>query len=71
MKEILIEARHEIHSLRRQNEILRAKVEMIELFEKVLNTKPVEKIFEASPDIADTMLSKIIELEKKGKSKNV
>lgn len=38
MKELLNDARHEILNLRRENEILRAKQEMIDLFACVLNT---------------------------------
>ena len=32
MKNLLLEAKHEIESLRRQNELLRAKVEVVEVF---------------------------------------
>ena len=40
MKHLLNNAKHEIVTLRRENEILRAKVEMIELFSLILHTKP-------------------------------
>jgi hypothetical protein len=40
MKDLLISARHEILQLRRQNEILAAMVETMELFATVLRTQP-------------------------------
>ena len=40
LSQLMRDAKHEITSLRRQNEILRAKVEMIDLFAVVLHTKP-------------------------------
>jgi hypothetical protein len=40
--QILTEATHEIHRLRRQNEILNAKVEVMELFACVLHTSPAQ-----------------------------
>ena len=48
----LRDAANEIRSLRRQNELLSAKVEMIDLFAQVLNTKAAERSAGASPDIA-------------------
>ena len=51
MKELLIEAREEIHGLRRTNEILRAKVEMIDLFTCVLHTKPVVPVESMAEDV--------------------
>jgi sulfate adenylyltransferase subunit 1 (EFTu-like GTPase family) len=40
MKDLLNDSRHEILALRRENEILRAKVEVMDLFALVLNTTP-------------------------------
>jgi hypothetical protein len=39
-KQLLLEAASEIDSLRRQNETLRAKVEVMDLFACVLHTQP-------------------------------
>jgi hypothetical protein len=50
-KELLIEAAHEIKQLRRVNEILSAKVDMIELFDRVLHTQPAYKSQAMSEDI--------------------
>jgi hypothetical protein len=47
-----MQAREEITSLRRANELLSAKVEMIDLFALVLNTKPAYPSAGASVDIA-------------------
>lgn len=60
MKQLLIDARNEIQQLRRQNEILRAKVEMVDLFACVLHTKPAEKTQAMAPDVA-WQLDKLIE----------
>ena len=50
--QLLTQAAQEIRSLRRCNEILSAKVEMIDLFACVLHTKAVERQQGCSPDIA-------------------
>lgn len=50
--QILTEATHEIRSLRHQNEILRAKVEVMDLFACVLHTQPAQHVQGMSPDIA-------------------
>lgn len=42
LADILNDAAEEIKTLRRQNELLRARVEMIDLFAQVLYTKPAE-----------------------------
>lgn len=52
MKQLLIEARQEILTLRRTNEILGAKVEMIDLFALVLNTRPNYPSQGTSADVA-------------------
>ena len=61
MKQLLFEAKHEILSLRRQNEILRAKVEVVEVFSAALlgpRTPQVESL-----DIAWSIQRKIEELD--------
>ncbi len=50
--EVINEARHEIISLRRQNEILKAKVEVMDLFACVLHTTPATREQVACVDIA-------------------
>jgi hypothetical protein len=45
------QACHEIRDLRRRNEILSAKVEMINLFACVLHSKPAECSERCSPDV--------------------
>lgn len=45
-------AKHEIIELRRRNEILSAKVEMIDLFACVLHTKAAEQRVGAAEDVA-------------------
>jgi hypothetical protein len=51
IKNILIGAKTEIQQLRRANEILGAKVEMIELFAMVLHTQPAQPGGTMTPDI--------------------
>lgn len=62
MKDLLEEAREEIIHLRRRNEILSAKVEMIDLFACVLNTRPWEPRETVGEDIAWKLQKKINEL---------
>lgn len=52
MKELLMKAQEEILSLRRENEILRAKVEVINLFETTLHTSPARRDVGAGEDVA-------------------
>jgi len=49
---LLNEAAQEIHQLRRRNEILAAKVEVMDSFMCVLHTKPAEHVETAAPDVA-------------------
>lgn len=65
MKELLEEATREILALRRQNEILNAKVEMIDLFACVLFTKPQQQSVGGAPDVAWALQQKINELTKR------
>jgi sulfate adenylyltransferase subunit 1 (EFTu-like GTPase family) len=50
--ELLNDAKHEILSLRRQNEILRAKVEVMDLFACVLHTQPAQREQGMAIDVA-------------------
>ena len=63
MKNLLNDARHEILNLRRENEILRAKVEMIDLFASVLHTQPALRREGRAPDVAWALQKKIDELD--------
>ena len=51
MKHLLNDAKHEIISLRRENEILRAKVEVMDLFACVLHTTAASRSQGMSVDI--------------------
>jgi hypothetical protein len=62
---LLNEARAEILTLRRSNEILRAKVEMIDLFACVLHTEPARRSEGMAPDVAWALQKKIDELAEK------
>ncbi len=42
MKQLLIEAKQEIQSLRRRNEILSARVDTMDLFERILYSSPAQ-----------------------------
>lgn len=66
-KQLLIEAENEIRSLRRQNEILTAKVEVMDLFACVLHTSPAERNRGAAPDVAWKLMDKIAEINAKEK----
>ena len=61
MKHLLTEAKNEILGLRRQNEILRAKVEVVEVFSAALLGAPRSQ--GASVDVAWSLQQKINELE--------
>jgi hypothetical protein len=69
LKHILNNAKHEIVTLRRENEILRAKVEMIELFALVLHTKPAHHSQGMGEDIV-WKISKHLEEMAKEESRN-
>ncbi len=49
------QAAHEIRELRRQNELLHARVETMDLFALVLNTRPAYPSSCASQDIAHVL----------------
>lgn len=62
IKDLLIQAREEIIHLRRRNEILSAKVEMIDLFACILNTRPWAPVEGKGEDVAWKLEQKIREL---------
>ena len=69
MKDTLLTAKHTIERLRHQNEILGAKVEVMELFACVLHTRPAESCRGSEVDIVweiDRELKRLEMLEKKG-----
>jgi hypothetical protein len=63
MRNLLLDAMHEIRALRRQNEILSAKVEMIDLFACVLHTEPARRSQGAAPDVARALEKEAARLE--------
>lgn len=64
MKDLLIQAASEIRQLRRANEILAAKVEMIDLFACVLHTRPATHSVGAAVDVAWLLDKEIAEFER-------
>lgn len=62
LQSLLMQAREEITSLRRQNEILSAKVDMIDLFACVLHSQPARTSQGASIDVAWLIQQKLNEL---------
>jgi hypothetical protein len=52
LKQLLMQSRDEIRLLRRQNEILRAKVDTMDLFACVLHAQPAASLQGYSEDIA-------------------
>ena len=65
MKNLLNEAQHEILRLRRENEILQAKAEVMDLFACVLHTSPASRNQGMSPDVAWKLQKAIDEMELK------
>lgn len=64
MKHLLQSAANEIRALRRENEILNAKVEVMELFACTLHTSPARKNLGAMhPDVLYQLTEKIDELK--------
>ena len=64
MKELLTGAMHEIRDLRRRNEILGAKVEVMDFFALVLHTQPAHRSEGASIDVAWQLQRKLDEIAK-------
>ncbi len=67
MKNLLKEAAYEIRDLRRRNEILSAKVEVMDLFAMVLNTEPARRGQGMSSDVAWQLDKAATEIEEKEK----
>jgi len=63
MKNLLINAKTEIEALRRQNEILRAKVDTMDLFALVLRTAPFSQSQGYGEDVAWLLQRQIDALE--------
>lgn len=63
MKQLLMHAMEEIRRLRHDNEILRAKVEVMDLFALVLNTTPNRQRVGEGEDVAWFLQKEIQELE--------
>ena len=59
----LREAQHEIQALRRRNEILAAKVEVMDSFMQVLHTAPAQHSQTFAPDIVFGIEKHIAKLE--------
>lgn len=56
----LRECEHEIISLRRHNEILSAKVEVMDLFAQVLNTEPAKRRYASTtPDVLFNIVKRL------------
>ena len=64
VKGLLLRAMHEIRALRRDNEILGAKVRMIEFFETVLQTQPARPTEGVKMDVA-WHIEKLIDAEER------
>lgn len=65
----ITEATHEIQLLRRRNEILSAKVEMIDLFACVLHTEPSSRGVMCSEDIVGKLEKHLVGIEDEMKPK--
>lgn len=65
LTQLLKDAQLEIQQLRRRNEILGAKVEVMDSFMCVLHTKPAEHLQGVSVDIAWQLGQKVAELGQK------
>ena len=63
LTQLLKDAQQEIQQLRRRNEILGAKVEVMDSFMCVLHTKPAEHLQVMSVDIARQLGQKVAEIE--------
>jgi hypothetical protein len=68
MKHLLIDAKEEILRLRRENEVLRAKVETMEFFALVLNTKPAYQGVTMGEDVAWQLAKEITRIEEEAKT---
>lgn len=62
-KDLLRRAQHEIEDLRRQNEVLRARVDTMDFLALVLNTKPAYQSVAMAEDIVPRLREAIHNLE--------
>jgi len=62
-KQLLRDAHAEIQSLRRANEILGAKVEVMESFMCVLHSRPAERNTACAPDVAWALQKRIAQID--------
>ncbi|MCG8694664.1 MAG: hypothetical protein MI806_25945 [Minwuiales bacterium] len=69
LTELLGEAIDEIRRLRRQNELLSAKVEVMDVFACVLHTEPARRSGGMAPDIVYGLEQKIEELRQQEQRK--
>jgi hypothetical protein len=63
LRNLLVEAREEIVSLRRANEVLSAKVEVMDLFACVLHSTPATRGHGAAPDVAWALTKRVGEID--------
>lgn len=63
MKHLLLEAKREIEQLRRENEILRAKVEIMDLFGSALHVQVPSRVYGTAPDVAWALQRKVDEMK--------
>lgn len=63
LTELLKDAANEIQTLRRTNEILAAKVEVMDAFMCVLHTSPAQHVQPMAVDVAWRLTQKISEIE--------
>jgi len=71
LSQLLGDAEREIRDLRRRNEILAAKVEVMDSFMCVLHTSPAQHSQPASIDVAWQLQRKIAEMEEAANAKLV
>jgi hypothetical protein len=64
IKNLLLQAQHEIIDLRRRNEVLQAKVDTMDLFALVLNTSPAHGSVGMAEDVAWALQREIDNIEK-------
>lgn len=69
LEELLTNASNEIRSLRRRNELLSAKVEMIDLFALVFHTRPASPSAGYAPDVVFALSRKIAELQQEERNR--
>ena len=65
IKNLLLQAQHEIIGLRRRNEILQAKVDTMDLFAVVLRTAPAHQSMAMGEDVAWLIDKEIQEINRR------